>query len=151
MPDHNASASTIINASPSTIFAILTDPRQHERIDGSGTVKGSVSGDTDLKLGSEFRMDMKMGAPYRINNRVVEFEPDRRIAWRHMGLHRWRYVLKPVENNQTRVSETWDVSAYPRPIAMFFSKVFRSRMQHSIDATLVRLKKAAESDETGTN
>lgn len=80
MPDLNASASITINADPATLFAILTDPRQHARIDGSGTVKGSLSGDTNLQLGSRFRMDMKKGAKYRIDNRVVEFEPDRLIA-----------------------------------------------------------------------
>ncbi len=150
VPDLNASASITIEADPATVFAILTDPRQHSRIDGSGTVTGSVSGDTDLKLGSEFRMDMKMGAPYRINNKVVEFEADRLIAWRHMGLHRWRYELAPVGTNQTEVTETWDVSAYPRVIAKLFSKGMRSRMQKAIDNTLVRLKDAAESDDNST-
>ena len=146
MPDLNASASIIVDATPATVFAILTDPRQHARIDGSGTVKGSVSGDTDLKLGSEFRMDMKMGAPYKINNKVVEFEPDRLIAWRHMGLHRWRYALLPINDTHTEVTETWDVSAYPSVIAVFFSKGFRPRMQKAIDNTLIRLKEVAESD-----
>lgn len=147
MSDPEISASTTIGASPATIFAILTDPRQHSRIDGSGTVQGSVSGDTDLKLGSEFRMDMKMGAPYKINNKVVEFTPERLIAWRHMGLHRWRYELEPTGASQTKVTETWDVSAYPRVIATLFSKALGSRTQKAIDATLLRLKDAAESDQ----
>lgn len=146
MPDLNASASIIIDASPATIFAILTDPRQHARIDGSGTVKGSVSGDTDLRLGSEFRMGMKMGAPYKINNKVVEFEPERLIAWRHMGLHRWRYELEPIDTNQTTVTETWDVSTYPSVMASLLSKAFGARTQKAIDDTLSRLKEAAEAD-----
>ncbi len=145
MPHLNAFASTIMDAAPATVFAILTDPRQHSRIDGSGTVKGPVSGDTDLKLGSQFRMDMTMGAPYKITNKVVEFEPNRVIAWRHMGLHRWRYELTPVGSAQTEVIETWDVSAYPSVIAKLFSKGFRPRMQKAIEETLLRLKEAAES------
>ncbi len=148
MSDLNASASIIIDATPATIFAILTDPRQHSRIDGSGTVKGSVSGDTDLKLGSEFRMGMKMGAPYKINNKVVEFEPERLIAWRHMGLHRWRYALRQIDETHTEVTETWDVSAYPSVIATLMSKAFGARTQKAIDETLARLKDAAESDAT---
>lgn len=147
MSSLNASASITIDVAPATVFAILTDPRQHSRIDGSGTVQGSVSGDTDLKLGSEFRMDMRMGAPYKINNKVVEFERDRLIAWRHMGLHRWRYELSPVGTDQTEVTETWDVSAYPRVIATLLSRAFHTRTQKSIDATLVRLKDAAEADD----
>ncbi len=148
MSDLNASASIIIDADPATVFAILTDPRQHSRIDGSGTVKGTVSDDTTLTLGSEFRMDMKMGVPYKINNKVVEFEPDSLIAWRHMGLHRWRYELVPTGAGaaQTTVTETWDVSAYPSLIATFLSKRFRSTTEKSIEKTLARLKSAAESD-----
>lgn len=146
MTERNASASTTINAPASTIFAILTDPSQHPRIDGSGTVRGTVSGDTDLKLGSQFRMDMKMGAPYKIKNKVVEFEQDALIAWRHMGLHRWRYELSPGANGATQVTETWDVSHYPAPVAALLSKRFQAGTQKGIEKTLVKLKDAAEAD-----
>ncbi len=148
MTDRNATATTTIDADPQTVFAILTDPRQHSRIDGSGTVKGSVSGDTDLTLGSQFRMDMKMGAPYKIKNKVVEFEPNRLIAWRHVGLHRWRYELEPTPTGGTRVTETWDVSDYPGPIAALLARRLRSGTQKSIEKTLERLKQAAEADAT---
>ncbi len=37
----NVSASTTVAAPPATVFAILADPRQHPRIDGSGTVRGT--------------------------------------------------------------------------------------------------------------
>ena len=111
MGDKSRSASTTIAAPPATVFAILADPRQHPRIDGSGTVKGSISGPERLELGSEFGMDMKQGAPYKIKNKVVEFEPDRLIAWRHMGPHRWRYELDPTADGGTAVTETWDLSA----------------------------------------
>lgn len=147
MSDLNASSSITIDARPATIFAILTDPSQHSRIDGSGTVRGSVSGDASLTLGSKFRMDMKMGAPYRINNKVVEFEPERRIAWRHIGLHRWRYELVPTGEGQTKVTETWDVSAYPSPIRKGLAWRFRPIATKSIARTLARLKDVAEADE----
>lgn len=143
--DLNASASITIEAEPATVFAILTDPRQHARIDGSGTVKSPVSGDTDLKLGSEFRMGMKMGAPYKINNKVVEFETDRLIAWKHMGLHRWRYELTPAGAGTT-VTETWDLSAYPGFIAKFLSNRFGANTQKAVEKTVARLKEAAEAD-----
>ena len=147
MTDLNASGSITIEARPATVFAILSDPSQHSRIDGSGTVKGAVSGDTTLTLGSEFRMDMKMGAPYKIKNKVVEFEPDRLIAWRHLGLHRWRYELTPGEGNRTTVTETWDVSAYPALIGKALSWRLRAVAQNSITKTLAKLKDVAEADE----
>ncbi|MDO9496257.1 MAG: SRPBCC family protein, partial [Nocardioides sp.] len=101
MPPTIVSASTTIDAPPAAVFAILADPRQHQRIDGSGTVQGTVSGPERLTLGSEFGMDMKMGASYKIKNRVVEFDEDRLIAWRHKGLHRWRYELAPTPDGGT--------------------------------------------------
>ena len=60
-------------------------------------------------------MSMKMGPlPYRMSNRVVEFEQDRLIAWAHFGKHRWRYELKPVEGG-CEVTETFDWSTAKFP------------------------------------
>ena len=33
---------------------------------------------------------------------VVEFEEDRRIAWRHYGHHIWRYTLEPTDGGTRR-------------------------------------------------
>ena len=80
------SASITIDAPPDTVFAILADPRQHARIDGSGSVQEITTGPARLHLGAKFGMEMKLfGLPYSISNRVVEFEEGRRIAWRHVG------------------------------------------------------------------
>ena len=50
-----------------------------------------------------------MGAPYKIDNTVVEFEEGRRIAWRHIGGHVWRYLLEPVTGG-TKVTEQFDMN-----------------------------------------
>lgn len=142
----NRSATVTVAAPPATVFAIVADPRQHARIDGSGTVREAVSGPDRLELGSRFDMSMKMGAPYRISNKVVEHEPDRLIAWRHVGLHRWRYELTPTADGGTEVTETWDLSHYPAPLRALLSGLFGERTQAAIDATLVKLKAAAEAD-----
>ncbi|WP_139980121.1 SRPBCC family protein [Nocardioides litoris] len=143
----NRSASTVVDAPASTVFAILADPRQHPRIDGSGTVKASaVDGPERLELGSQFGMSMKQGAPYKIKNTVVEHEPDRLIAWRHVGLHRWRYELEPTNGGGTKVTETWDLSHYPLPLRLALSAGFGSKTQKAIEGTLVKLKAAAEAD-----
>jgi hypothetical protein len=151
----NVSDSTTIDAPPAVVFAILADPRQHARIDGSGTVRGNLSGPARLELGSTFGMSMRIGAPYRIRNKVVEFENDRLIAWRHFGTHRWRYELEPVpasggDSGGTRVTETWDVSHCNGPTrwalgALGYPKIHR----RSIAETLRRLKDAAEEDARG--
>lgn len=136
-------ASTVVAAPPAAVFAILADPRQHPRIDGSGTVQGTVSGPDRLSLGARFGMNMRQGAPYRITNRVVEFEEDRLIAWRHVGPHRWRYELEPVEGG-TRVTESWDLTHYPGPLRSVMRRLFGARTQRAVDATVLRLKELAE-------
>ncbi len=146
MTDLNESASTTIGAPPPTVFAILADPRQHARIDGSGTVKDLLSGPARLELGSEFGMSMRKGAPYRIKNRVVEFELNKVIAWRHIGVHRWRYELTPTADGGTEVTETWDLSRYGNFGRKVLSGLFGKKTAAALTATLVKLKAAAEAD-----
>jgi uncharacterized protein YndB with AHSA1/START domain len=142
----NCSATTTIDAPASVVFAILTDPRQHARIDGSGSVQAVVDGPDRLELGSQFAMSMKKGASYRIKNKVVEYDADRLIAWRHVGLHRWRYELVPAPGGGTRVTETWDLSHYPAPGRLAVSALFGKSTQSAVEATLAKLKDAAEAD-----
>ena len=148
MSDSRVSASTTIAAPPAVVFAILADPRQHPRIDGSGSLRGSVSGPERLERGAEFGMDMRMyGLPYKIRNRVVEFEEGRVIAWRHFGGHRWRYELEPTADGGTEVVETFDYTRYSPRWKKFIELVgFPERNRHGIEGTLQRLKAAAETD-----
>lgn len=112
------SVSRVISAPPEKIFDVLADPSKHPIIDGSGTVRGTQGATPSrLELGSTFGMKMRMGVPYLIKNTVVEYEPNRRIAWRHFGRHRWRFELEPVEGG-TRVTETFDWSTALAPWAI---------------------------------
>ena len=145
--EKKVSVSRDIAAPPETIFAVLASPAGHAQIDGSGTVVAARPGQPEkLVLGSRFGMSMKMGAPYRISNKVVEFEADRLIAWRHVGLHRWRYELSPAADGGTEVTETWDLSHYPAAGRALLSTLFGDKTQKAIEATLAKLKAAAESD-----
>ncbi|WP_285658783.1 SRPBCC family protein, partial [Helicobacter bizzozeronii] len=113
-PARKVSVSRVIAADPATIFDVLADPAQHAAIDGSGTVRHSRGNPERLHLGATFSMDMKMGVPYFVKNKVVEFDEGRLIAWQHFGKHRWRYELEPVEGG-TRVTETFDWSTARSP------------------------------------
>jgi uncharacterized protein YndB with AHSA1/START domain len=107
----------VIPARPEAIFALLSDPRRHHDFDGSGTVRDAKNVPDQLELGSSFGMSMKLGIPYSMVSTVIEYEPNRRIAWqtyptvgkRLAGGRIWRYELEPV-NGGTRVRETWDIS-----------------------------------------
>jgi hypothetical protein len=132
------SASIIVAAPAEQIFALLADPHRHHELDGSGSVLGVVSGPRRLALGDQFGMRMHIGLPYRTLNRVVELEPDRRIAWCHFARAIWRYDLQPVEGG-TRVIESFDYTG--SPFARGLELVgFPARNARAIATTLYRLR-----------
>src|SRR4051812_37671793 len=147
--DAQVSGTITVQAPPDVIFAILTDPRQHSRIDGSGSV-GNVlrAPDRITAKGQTFVVRMKLfGVPYVIVNRIVEFEPDRLIAWRHFTANRWRYELAPTADGGTTVTETFDMSGADRVTdAVVRWANFPERNREGITATLGRLKQVAEAD-----
>ncbi|MGH8823498.1 MAG: SRPBCC family protein [Jiangellaceae bacterium] len=147
MASQRVSGSVIIDAPAATVFAIVADPHQHSRIDGSGSVRGIVDGPRRLTRGATFAMRMRLfGLPYRITNRVVEYERDRLIAWRHFGAHRWRYELEALSSGGTRVTETFDYSRYRGWVHVLRLLRFPERNRRGIERTLPRLKAAAEAD-----
>jgi len=125
---HNSSTKIVsverfIPAAPGLIFEILADPRQHSKIDGSGSIKAAqISAPPRLSLGAKFAMSMKIGVPYKMTNTVVEFEENRRIAWQHFGGHIWRYILEPVDGG-TKVTEQFD---YKHNKSSLFLKIMRA-------------------------
>lgn len=153
MTSRTISASTTIDAPPSVVFAILTDPHQHARIDGSSSVGAVIDGPTRLSAkGDTFSVHMKLfGLPYRITNKVVELEQDRRIAWRHFGPHHWRYELEPTDDGGTTVTETFDYTRYhPLGARLLALTGMLDRNRRGIEQTLVRLARAAEADTSRT-
>ncbi len=130
-------ASTAVAAPPAEVFALLANPRRHHEFDGSGSVRAAVSGPERLTLGDRFGMDMKIRLPYRVTNEVVEFEPDRRIAWCHFAKARWRYELEPVDGG-TRITETFDYRDSPFRWGLELTKMPQGNAK-SIRDTLRRL------------
>src|SRR3978361_2398777 len=132
------SDSVVVAATPEQVFDLLADPRRHPEIDGSGTVRSAMRGPSRLSLGAQFGMRMRRGLPYLIRNTVVEFEENRRIAWRHFGRHVWRYALEPVADG-TRITETFDWSTALVPQAIELMQFPKSNLQ-GIRGTLERLR-----------
>ena len=137
----------VIPAPPEAIFALLADARRHHDIDGSGTVVAAKGDPEPLQLGSTFGMSMKMGLPYSMVSTVVEFEPNRRIAWqthgptpigKYVAGRIWRYEIEPVDGG-SRVRESWDISkesAFTRPLVRRGADHTRKNME----ATLARIE-----------
>jgi uncharacterized protein YndB with AHSA1/START domain len=131
------SVSRLIPATPSRIFDLLADPRQHVRLDGSGSVTSVKKAPQRLALGSTFSMHMKLGLGYVTRNRVVQFQENRSIAWHHFALFVWRYDLEEVDGG-TLVTESFN---YDRPWAFVIIALgFPERNRAAMEGTLQRLE-----------
>lgn len=143
MSAYLVSETATIDADPQTLFDIVADPAMHPVIDGSGSVQGARAGGPErLSKGATFGMDMKLGAPYKITNTVVEFEEGRRIAWRHFNGHVWRYTFEPAPGGGTLVTEQWDARPVWNKLALRLAG-FPKRNRDGIRNTLKRLAEVA--------
>jgi hypothetical protein len=147
------SVERVIAAPASAIFAVVADANRHPEIDGSGTViKPKAGTPHTLAMGSTFGMSMKMGVPYSMMNTVVEFDQDRRIAWktalsgplgRFVGGRIWRYQFDEVDGG-TKVTESWDISQDKQAFLMRMGKM-ASGTAEAMTKTLEQLAKITES------
>lgn len=121
-----------ICAPASEIFRLLADPGRHRDLDGSGMLRGVVSGTTISGVADVFVMQMyfeELG-DYQMINHVVEYEPGRRIGWEpeagrgHPNAEpaadrparwgqRWSFELTPDGPDATVVTEIFDCSRVP--------------------------------------
>lgn len=151
------SVERVIKAPAREIFALLADAGRHASFDGSGTVDHSVAHarsskesapSIPLELGTTFTMRMRgrpetLFLPYTMNNEVIEFEPDRRIAWQPttfgglVGGRIWRYELTPSADG-TLVRETWDVSRDRQRLMLKMGSMPR-QAEDGMRATLARI------------
>jgi uncharacterized protein YndB with AHSA1/START domain len=125
------SVSRRIAAPAERLFAVLANPARHPSIDGSGMVKQALTPSPISRAGDAFTMSMhndEMG-DYEITNHVVDYQPNRRIAWEPVltaasreedqadigdrSRHRWIYDLTPDGPDATIVTETYDCTQAP--------------------------------------
>jgi hypothetical protein len=138
MSPYLVTESKVIAAEPQQLFDIVADPAMHVEMDGSGTLQATRDEEpARLSMGAKFGMDMKIGAPYKITNTVIEFDEGKQIAWRHFNGHVWRYTFEAVEGG-TLVTEQWDARPATNRIILRLSG-FPARNRKGIVATLQRL------------
>jgi uncharacterized protein YndB with AHSA1/START domain len=153
MEGNTVSVERVINAPAGKIFALLADAGNHASLGGSESVNHATKKSVPLSMGSKFGMAMRgrketLFLPYRTTNTVIEYEPDRRIAWKTtalgglLGGRIWRYELSPTEGG-TLVRETWDVSQ-DKQKPMITSGSMPSLTEQGIRATLERIANLLE-------
>jgi hypothetical protein len=139
----------MIPASAEAIFDVLSDASQHSVIDGSGMLQGKTpDAPQRLALGTMFGMSMKLlRMPYSTVNRVVEFEPGKRIAWQTGPTGRmgkvvagriWRYELEAVDGG-TLVRESWDITPDHQRVLLKLGDIYSSKTRRDMERTLERL------------
>jgi uncharacterized protein YndB with AHSA1/START domain len=140
----------VVHAPADQIFDLLADPTRHQEFDGSGTVRDAKGESRRLAMGDRFGMSMKMGIPYSMESTVIEFEENRRIAWRttgptaigrYFGGRVWRYELEPTDGG-TLVRESWDItgeSALTKPGVRRIANTTRKNMAATLDRLEERL------------
>ncbi len=118
------SVSRRIGASATDIFNLLADPDRHPEFDGSGMLRPGSNNEVVVRVGDVFITKMYFTAmgDYEMHNHVVEFEPDRCIAWEPGNAElarngsRWRFDLTPDGSNATVVTETYDCTDSPESV-----------------------------------
>ena len=138
----------MIRVPPEVVFDVLADAAQHPLIDGSGMLQGGKEAEPQrLALGTTFGMAMKLGVHYSTVSTVVEFEENRRIAWktgpkgrleRFVAGRIWRYELEPRDGG-TLVRESWDITPDHQRTLLKLGDIWSGKTRRDMELTLARL------------
>jgi hypothetical protein len=151
--DTSITVEQVADTSAAALFAVLALPRRQVEMDGSGMLQ-AVADPSDVADVADVTVinhvdqvfSMAMYHPslghYVTDNRVIEFEPDRRLSWatsRHgqppPGV-RWGWQLTPLDDGRTRIVHTYDWSRVTDPAVLArvsFPRVSPEQLQGSVD------------------
>ena len=113
-----------VSAPASEVFRVITDPKGHVDIDGSGMLVAPMDAEPLRAVGDSFVMnmdrdplgDLPMGK-YQVRNTVTRFEPDAVLEWNVGGVdqppfgHVYGYELHPAGPGETDVTLYCDWTA----------------------------------------
>ena len=109
-----------IDAPASEIFDVLSNPKRHVALDGSGFVRSDEKAERIQSVGDVFRMNMAgdhMGGEYQTDNTVSGYSQNSLLAWKTAPADtdppgwEWLWQLEPTGPSSTEVSLTYDWSA----------------------------------------
>ncbi|WP_168701387.1 SRPBCC family protein [Gordonia paraffinivorans] len=109
----------VIEAPVDAVFDILSNPERHQRLDGSGFIRGVDHADRIQKVGQVFTMNMAgdhMGGDYQTDNHVTGYAKDKLLAWKTTPAGTeppgwdWVWELESLGPGETLVRHTHDWS-----------------------------------------
>lgn len=146
-PSRVVRASREIEAPAERIFELIADPAQQPSWDGNDNLAEAKPGQRVRAVGEVFTTTLTNG--WLRENRIVEFEEARRVAWRPSEPgkeppgHLWRWELKPLSATRTEVTHTYDWTELDPDDTMRNTRA-RSMTTDNLTASLENLARAAE-------
>ena len=154
MSETSITVSRTIDAPAKDIFNVLSNPRRHSELDGSGFMRTGQNADRITASGQVFTMDMEgehMGGEYQTDNHVVGYDENKLLAWKTAPAGteppgwQWVWELTAVDANTTEVRHTYDWSAVTDK-DLLAKNLFPLVSSAQLDATLAKLAEAVASD-----
>ena len=124
MTDKKITVERTIQAPTATVFDVLSNPKRHVELDGSGFVKGDIGSNRIQQVGDVFTMDMNgdhMGGDYQTENHVTGYSPNQLLAWQTAPAGQqppgwqWVWELEAEGSEATKVRHTYDWSNVTDP------------------------------------
>ena len=143
------SASREIAAGAGAIFELIADPALQPSWDGNDNLATAAAGQRVRGVGEVFAMTLTRTSGVR-DNRVIEFEEGRLIAWMpgdpgaEPAGHLWRWQLEPLDESRTLVTQTYDWTGLPADTPATRLGRARSTTTDMLQASLDRLAALAE-------
>jgi hypothetical protein len=138
--------SRTVRAQPSTIFAMVCDPKMQVEIDGSGMLQAAPDSSPVTAVGDTFEMemdreplgDLPMGK-YKAFNTVTRYAPDAVLEWsvgnrkRPSYGHVYGWEIAAVDADHTEVTNYCDWTGMPEEVHDKFPVVPEAMMERSVD------------------
>ncbi|MDO5503416.1 MAG: SRPBCC family protein [Actinomycetia bacterium] len=158
MSHHNENETRItvertIDAPADAIFEVLSNPKRHAELDGSGFIRSDERTNRVQQVGDVFTMNMDgqhMDGEYQTDNHVTGFDENRLIAWQTAPAGtepkgwQWVWELEAQGPDATLVRHTYDWGNVTDE-ALLKKVGFPLVSQSQLEDTLAKLAEAVSS------
>jgi len=149
-------ASTIVTASATRVWDLITDITRTGEWSPENTGSIWLDGATGPTVGARFKGTNRRGkTKWASTCEVIAADPGRELAFATGGAAKpdtvWRYVLEPVSDNETRITESFELVKPLGVASRFLTRVTtgvrdrRADLEENVRQSLARIKEILES------